>query len=120
MSTSYLVEAGKSRGDAAAAAEGKATELDVARVEVGARARAGNGRVARAVVAAGGTRGDELYLTEESGLSADRRRDGRVREDVRATHVTEDNRARRGEGAVGYHPGDGDVIRVNNRGLNRY
>ena len=119
VSTIYLVEAGKSRGDAAAAAECEAAQADVAGVEVRARARAGNRRVARAVVAAGGTHRDELYLAEECGLSADRRGGSRVREDVRATHITEENRARRGKGAVGYNPRDGVVIGVNNGGLNR-
>ena len=119
VSTICLVEAGKSRGDAAAAAECEAAQADVACVEVRARARACNRRVARTEVPAGGTHRDELYLAKECGLSADRRGGSRVREDVCATHVTEENRTRRGKGTVGYNPGDRDVVGVNNGGLNR-
>ena len=87
-SVNYLVLAGESSGDTRAATKGKAAQADVARVKVRICARTADGRVARAVVAAGGTHRDELYLTEESGLSADRRGGSRVREDVRATHIT--------------------------------
>ena len=121
-----LVDARNGRGRSAAAAVRLSTEADVAVVVVRVGARDRTRARARAVVAVR-ARGDELYLAENRGLSADRRGDDVVREVYIRTHITENRLTRRGEETQGEvvgragaaeSPGDKVVVRVNNGGGN--
>ena len=114
--TGCLVEARNTRRYTRAAAVRLSAEADVAREEVRARARDRNTAVARAVVAVRALR-DQLYLTQDAGLGANRRRDIRVRAVDVATHVSENRGTGGGEGTGcrSHDPGNSYVIRVYNR-----
>jgi hypothetical protein len=114
--TGCLVEARNTRRYTRAAAVRLSAQADVAGVEVRARAGNRNTAVARAVVAVRALC-DQLYLTHNAGLGANRRRDIRVRAVDVATHVSENRGTGGGEGTGcrSHDPGNSYVIRVYNR-----